>query len=736
MLAQVLGASTRAFELMLAAFILGIALGGLWIRRRIDDLENPEAFLGYVQIAMGVAAAATLPFYDRTFDIMAWALGALQRNESGYALFITVSQSIAMLVMLPATFFAGMTLPLLTYTLMRRGSGEKAIGQVYSANTVGAIVGVLCAVHLLMPMIGVKGLIIAGGLTDIGLGSILLFRARTVLVIFSLRNNVGWAVAGVILAVAIAHQTDPHYLISSVYRHGNAITNQTAEVLFLRDGKTATVSLFGHRNDYVSIATNGKVDAGINLNMNTPAGADEITMTLAGALALAYNPRAQMVANIGMGSGLTTHVLLSSDQLRRVDTVEIEPLMVRAAREGFGARAQRAFDDPRSQIHFEDAKTFFSLHQRKYDAIISEPSNPWVSGVASLFSQEFYKHVLRYLADDGVFVQWLQIYETDTRVLASVLQALSREFSDYVVYCANDSDVLIIAKKSGGLSEPDWQALSSPFIAKELNRVGINSLDDIRRRLLADEKVLAPLLSTYGSPVNSDFFPFVDQHAPRALFLQRDALELTRLTLKPIPLTEMLMRRPQGDATGKPTNSGVFSRDALGEMAVAMRDGALDANRTASASLRKSLRIILAWAENCSKSPDGVWLDSLQEVAGSAVAQLRPQELAQMFEAWVPPRCSAMLSEQQSQWLAFYKAMGQRDGTAMASAADSLLALAKDLDGNQRGLLFTSGLLGKLAEGNKQGAAAMWNTYAPAIVGNGSPSLPLRLLAAHALTGS
>jgi spermidine synthase len=83
--------------------------------------------------------------------------------------------------------------------------------------------------------------------------------------------------------------------------------------------------------------------------------------------------------------------------------------------------------------HIEDAKTFFSLHNSVYDIIIAEPSNPWVSGVSSLFSTEFYRTVRRHLADDGIFAQWIQLYEFDDQLAASILKALTENFSDYVI---------------------------------------------------------------------------------------------------------------------------------------------------------------------------------------------------------------------------------------------------------------------------------------------------------------
>src|SRR5688572_31223409 len=128
----------------------------------------------WVQIAMGLAALATVPVYDLTFTLMETLLNGLARSAAGYALFNVSGAAIAAMVMLPATFCAGMTLPLITAALLRRGAGESAIGQVYAANTLGAIAGVVLAVHLGLPLLGLKGTLLAGALVDAGLGLLLL----------------------------------------------------------------------------------------------------------------------------------------------------------------------------------------------------------------------------------------------------------------------------------------------------------------------------------------------------------------------------------------------------------------------------------------------------------------------------------------------------------------------------------------------------------------------------------
>ncbi len=189
MLSLVLGSSTHSFELMLSAFIFGLAFGGLYVRKRIESIADPERYLGGVMLTMGALAALTLPACNLMYDFMAWSLNTFTRTPGGYVAFNAVSQSIAMLIMFPATFCAGMTLPVLTHALMRRGTGEKAIGTIYSVNTLGAIAGVLLAVHVLMPLIGVKGVILTGAGVHIALGLSRLTAARLAATRFRRRHG-------------------------------------------------------------------------------------------------------------------------------------------------------------------------------------------------------------------------------------------------------------------------------------------------------------------------------------------------------------------------------------------------------------------------------------------------------------------------------------------------------------------------------------------------------------------
>jgi spermidine synthase len=232
-----------------------------------------------------------------------------------------------------------------------------------------------------------------------------------------------------------------------------------------------------------SLRTNGKSDGSINLDPAGERGSDEITMVLTAALPLALKPETRSAAVIGIGTGLTTHTLLQSLDIQRVDTVEIESAMAEASR-GFMPRNSGAFADPRGAILIDDAKSFFAARGRRYDLIVSEPSNPWVSGVSGLFTREFYRRIRNHLEPGGLLVQWFQLYEIDPSLVASVMAALGETFPHYAVFAPSDHDLLIMASDSEIPLPPQAKIFEHPGIAKELWTIHVLTAGDMDARYL------------------------------------------------------------------------------------------------------------------------------------------------------------------------------------------------------------------------------------------------------------
>ncbi len=671
MLSLVLGSSTHSFELMLSAFIFGLAFGGLYVRRRIERIADPVAYVAGVMVLMGVLAALTLPGYNQTFEFMAWFLRTFARTPASYVGFNAISQLIASLIMIPASFCAGMTLPLLTRELMRRGAGERAIGTIYAANTLGAIVGVVLTIHVLMPRIGIKGVILSGAAIHLGLGfSRLLRRPRAS---FPLRVTM---VSGltVFMAVLLFFRPDPLRMTSGVYRTGSASLPEGAVVAYLRDGKTSTISLV-EKGGLVTIATNGKPDAAIQMGPGE-ASIDESTMVLAAAIPLSMLKAPRRVANIGFGSGLTTHTLLTSGLIERLDSIEIEPFMVEAARKGFGRRISNVFADPRSHVVYEDAKTFFASTREPYDLIVSEPSNPWVSGVATLFTDEFYERITHYLTPEGYFAQWVQVYETNIEVLASIVKALAPHFGAYTLYNVDDLDVLIVATRAPAPGTPEEGPLNFPAMRAELERVGIRSVADFRSRKLGDNRTLGPMLEAFPAPANSDFYPFVDLHAPRSRYLKENAMELPALSLLPIPFLELLDEgEPHGDTLEPAANSAVI-RDRLVQRALdirrALMSRSLDNLDPASA---RYLWLIHTGREPCAAGDaQAAWSDAVRNLSDDTAAYLNSRELEAIWTEILASPCYREIMPDQRAWVDLFAAIARRDASATVRLGTRLLA--------------------------------------------------------------
>lgn len=527
MLSMAVGSTMHAFELMLAAFIGGLALGGLWISRRADTTDNPLRLVGWMQILMGVAALASLAVYANAFAWVGWLIDSLTKTDGGYALFNLGTATIAIAIMLPAAFFAGTTLPLFTVALLRAGHGERAIGRVYAWNTLGSIVGVFTAIHLLIPVIGLKLALCVAALVDLAIGLALLrWQADSQRQMLRFALATGLAAVAAIIAVRIPY--DPLTLASGVFRHGRTQVGEGSRMLFYRDGKTASVSVFHAPNGFTTIATNGKPDAALQMAKDGPPAADEPTMIFAAALPLALMDKPQEVGVIGFGSGLTTHTLLADPRVKSVDTIEIEQAMVDGAR-AFGPRVARAYTDPRSNVVIDDAKAHFSGQRRKFDLIISEPSNPWISGVGTLFSKEFYKFVPQHLTENGLFVQWVQLYEINDELVGSVLQALTPAFSDYAAWISNHSDLIIIASPHGKLPKLDFGRLA-PELQNELAAQGITKVEHLAFRQVANTPLLRAFASAHSTlPPNSDFLPVLGLKAPQTRFQMTAAQSMLTL---------------------------------------------------------------------------------------------------------------------------------------------------------------------------------------------------------------
>jgi spermidine synthase len=692
MLNQALGSSLHSFELMLAAFIAGLAFGGLWVRRVGDRIADLVRYAGFVQVAMGLFAMASVALLGNAYHWVPAILQALGKTQAGYVLYNVATAGIAILIMAPAAFCAGMTLPLFTAALLRRGGGERAIGQVYAANTLGAILGVLIAAHVLMPAIGVGMTVLLAGAVDLAIGLAML-RAL---------SPGRWApaviVAGGLGAVVLGgmlHWGLPDRLLQSagVFRYGK--TDMTGrELLFYRDGATASISVVRQPGATV-ISTNGKPDAGLT-EIRQPPSPDEITMLMLAALPLAVHPQPEEIAVIGWGSGLSTHTLLGSPVPKRVDTIEIERAMWDGAKL-FAQRNSRAYLDPRSEAHFEDAREFFARGQRRYDVVVSEPSNPWVSGVASLFTQEFYRGVKRSLKPGGMLVQWVHSYEISDALLAEMVAALLQEFPGAEIYAASTADLIILAPRDG-LAEPGPAPWQSPLLAAELRRVGLAGPADLAVRRVGGPAVLRTYVRLQGGKPHSDFFPTVSLFAPQQRFSGVRAGQLMRLASDGLPLLPVLDCRKTWPGTEaiRPSTDQTMVQARLDAVRAAERFSGRGPGQSRGEGLSRLVDALKLQRLPATPLDADALLIYAANLAEAVLAHVPAAEQQALWDPAAWRKAQPGLSPGMLELLTLYDATARRDWPAVDQAATRLLDGA--LDHAPAGVKEQALVLGMLAD--------------------------------------
>jgi spermidine synthase len=295
---------------------------------------------------------------------------------------------------------------------------------------------------------------------------------------------------------------------------------EDTDVVYFKEGNNATISVRKGEN-YMALRTNGKVDASNRDDM--------ITQLTVGWLPGFYHPNPKNALVIGYGSGVTVGAVTSIKEIEDIDCVEIEPAVYGAAPE-FAEINRKSYENPKVHMLFNDARNYMNTTRKTYDVIISEPSNPWIAGVASLFTAEFYERAAEVLKPDGIFAQWIQLYELDPEDLRMVLFEVQRKFPEMSIW-VTDSDLIIIASRQK-------QKLDTGRIAK-IVKSDPSMVRDFRQFLHSETP--EGLLSYYVMSTeavhkfaskarrNTDDHPLLEFHAPRQLFTDTRSLNIDLL---------------------------------------------------------------------------------------------------------------------------------------------------------------------------------------------------------------
>jgi spermidine synthase len=443
MLGPLLGGSSYSFGLILAVALLGIGAGGL-LYGAGARARRPRLVLLAATCALEALALA-IPFAlgDR-LALLALSLRGL--GAAGFGGMVVGWTVVTAIVALPAAVVSGYQFPLLV-GLVGAGRDRVAIqvGMTYAANTLGAIAGALLGGFLLIPMLGAVG--------AWRLSIVLLAVLATALLALAFRGERPrggvWSAAAAALALALLAANGP----GAPWRHGGigagrmppafADRNELRsrfqgierDLVWERDGRESSVALVAGSNGYAFLV-NGKSDGN--------ARGDAPTQVMSGLVGSLLHPHPRRALVIGLGTGSSSGWLAAVPSIERVDTVELEPVIVDVARASEPVN-HGALADPGVRLLFGDGREWLLTTGESYDVIFSEPSNPYRAGVASLFSLEFYRAAAARMPPDGIFAQWLQGYDADVEVVRTAFATMADVFDEVQAWQVSPGDLLLLA---------------------------------------------------------------------------------------------------------------------------------------------------------------------------------------------------------------------------------------------------------------------------------------------------
>lgn len=472
-LAVVIGSSTFAFTIMLATFLLGLAGGSLLAERVLRRRAARAADWGWLQVGVALGALATLPLFEKTdLLLMRFVASSLEAPLLHDAFrFLCCS----MLMIVP-TLCMGALFPV-SVALHSRGASSvgRDVGLLYLCNTGGNLAGSLAAGFLLIPAIGIHRTLLLVAVVGGVAGLAILFMAGGGT---ARRAALGCAAAAALVAAVVLQRDGWNRVrMTSLLHYDAAALGEyssedllgdcfTSDVVFYREGACSVVSVDCREGAY-TLRSNGKPDASTRMQ-------DLRTQSLLGHLPMMVHPDARRALVIGFGSGATVNAVLKHG-VEAVDCVEIEPAVIEAA-PWFASINGNCVDDPRVRIVVNDGRNHMLVEDGQYDVIVSEPSNPWIAGIATLFTTEFYQLAERRLAPGGVLCQWVQSYKMAPEDVRMIVATVQQVFPEVQVWSPNTFDLVLIAAREPvafDIAAVDRSIDANADLRADLSAVGI-----------------------------------------------------------------------------------------------------------------------------------------------------------------------------------------------------------------------------------------------------------------------
>ena len=520
-LSMVLGTTVYAFSIMLTSFLCGLALGSFILGRIVDRRRHLVLIFGGLQIAIGCFGVLSVFIFSKLPFIFLKMFASLGNSWRDFTFIQFVLAFIVMLV--PTTLMGGM-FPLVSriYTRQMKRLG-RSIGNVYSVNTVGSILGAIAAGFFLIPFIGLQnsiklvasinvliGLIALIGsglrLSGVSRGSVMAVAAAGLLVFLTLATVFSWDKR--MLANGVYFRPDQYFDINrKIDLRGTA---SSSELLYYAEGFDSTVAIFARGPERI-LAINGMALAS---NRRT----DLTLLGMMGHLPTLLHGSPESVLVVGLGAGVTSGMAAQHESVKRVDCVELER-KVRNAAKHFSRENRYVLDDPKLNVIMDDGRNYLQKTTSKYDVITSDPIHPWLSGAGSLYAVEHFRACKDRLNGGGVVAQWLPLYEMPERDFKTVIRTFQSVFPHTTLWLM-ESDAILVGTEDE--TRINYEALERKLHDEKIeNDMRILYVDSIFQ-FLTFFTIGAEKLATYAADarLNTDDHPVLEFSAPEGLYAQ------------------------------------------------------------------------------------------------------------------------------------------------------------------------------------------------------------------------
>jgi spermidine synthase len=477
LLSLLFGATTYTFSLILAVFLVGLGIGSSLGSAMARNIPNPRIALGWCQL--GLCLTIAWAAYATGVSLPYWPINPSISTSLTFNFQLDLMRAIW--VMLPAAILWGASFPLALAGVAAPGQDSgRLVGGVYAANTVGAILG---ATVVSLGMVGTVG----SQLTQqvlIGVAAMagLLMLMPATGEIRKPLTSTPVVVIGIALIAGLLARTVPPipWILVAYGRYAATWVGQN-EMVYVGEGVTASVAVTRTPTGVLNYHNAGKVQA-------SSEPQDMRLQRMLGHITTLVPKTPTKVLVIGCGAGVTAGAV-SIDPLVKDQTIaEIEPLVPRVVSTHFAAHNFNVVANPKVKVHLDDARHYLLTTDEKFDAITSDPLDPWVKGAATLYTREFFEVVKSHLNPGGVVTLFVQLYESNEAAVKSEIGTFLEAFPTGAVFAntvnGQGYDLVLWGQVGGGKINVDTvQArLSDPAnaaVAKSLSEVGINSAVDL-----------------------------------------------------------------------------------------------------------------------------------------------------------------------------------------------------------------------------------------------------------------